>query len=73
MPQVWPEKEEEEEKKNVFLNTFKNHDLHFFFPNENTYVWVPIVAQWLTNLTRNHEVGASIPGLAQGVKYPALP
>ena len=28
---------------------------------------VPIVAQWLTNPTRDHEVVGSIPGLAQWV------
>ena len=33
---------------------------------------VLVVAQWLTNLTRNQEVAASIPGLAQWVKDLAL-
>ena len=34
---------------------------------------VPIMAQWLTNQTRNHEVVGSVPALAQWVKGLALP
>ena len=34
---------------------------------------VPIVAQWLTNPTRNHEVTGLVPALAQWVKNLALP
>ena len=35
-------------------------------------IGVPVVAQWLTNPTRNHAVADSIPGLAQWVKDPVL-
>ena len=33
---------------------------------------VPVMSQWLTNPTRNHEVSGSIPGLDQWVKDAAL-
>ena len=34
---------------------------------------VPIVAQWLTNPTRNHEVAGLIPGFSHWVEDLALP
>ena len=41
--------------------------------SKKDFLGVPVVAQWLSNLTRNHEVASSIPGLAQWVKDTALP
>ena len=31
-------------------------------------IGVPVVVQWLTNPTRNHEVAGSVPGLVQWVR-----
>ena len=43
------------------------------FLNHIVFLGVPVVAQWLMNPTKNHEVVGSIPGLAQWVKNLALP
>ena len=35
---------------------------------KNGHVGVPVVAQWLTNLTRNHEVGVRSLALLSGLR-----
>jgi len=46
---------------------------HISPPLKKANQGVPVVAQWLTNPTRNHEVVGSVPALAQWVNDPALP
>ena len=49
------------------------HMLQALTKKKKKKVGVPVVAQWLTNPTRNREVAGSVPALAQWVKDPALP
>ena len=48
----------------------RNHSQNIH--SQDTKHGVPVVAQWLTNPTRNHEVVGLIPGLAQWVGDLAL-
>ena len=50
-----------------------SYKIYMVHHKNKTSQGVPVVAQWLTNPTRNHEVVGSVPALAQWVKDPALP
>ena len=56
----------------VDTDIITNSQLEYIKENVTSF-GVPVVAQWLTNPTRNHEVAGSVPALAQWVNDPALP
>ena len=58
----------------IFSHTLTCFSVFFILAfNKQKFFGVPVVAQGLTNPTRNHEVAGSVPVLAQWVNDPALP
>ena len=68
-PLAWESPYAREQPKEIAKRQKKKY-IHYFQTN---FPGVPVVAQWLTNPTRNHEVAGSVPALAQWVNDPALP
>ena len=60
-------------ERDFFFKFGINYNVVFHIYSKVIQLGVPVVAQWLTNPTRNHEVVGSIPGLAQWVKDLTLP
>ena len=57
----------------IFTDKQKLRELSNTKPALQQILGVLFMAKWLMNLTRNHEVVDSVPGLAQCVKDPVLP
>ena len=58
---------------NIGVHVSFSMDIGILFSHKKDKLGVPVVAQWLTNPIRIHDVVGSVPALAQCVNDPALP